>query len=74
VAIHILSFAKPVSHKNPGEHDIDEELSFPQNHRIIVHDSRGFEAGEEANIQKVLDFIERRSKMPALGDRLHVIW
>jgi hypothetical protein len=63
-----------VSHKTPGEHDIDEELSFPENGRIIVHDSQGFEAGEEANMQKVLDFIGRRSKMPVLGDLLHVIW
>ena len=63
-----------MSHKTPGEHDINEELSFPENDRIIIHDSQGFEAGEEANIRKVLDFIKRRSEMPALGDRLHMIW
>jgi hypothetical protein len=66
--------AKPVSHRTPGEHDIDKEHSFPENHRIIIHDSQGFEAGEEANMRKVLDFIEHRSEMSALADRLHVIW
>jgi len=63
-----------VSHKTPGEHDIDKPLIFPENDRIIIHDPKGFEAGEETNVQKVLDFIERRSKMPTLGDRLHAIW
>ncbi|KAF8962885.1 hypothetical protein BDZ97DRAFT_1076814 [Flammula alnicola] len=66
--------ATPVSHRTPGEHDIDKPLIFAENDRVIIHDSKGFEAGEETNVQKVLDFIERRSKMPALGDRLHAIW
>jgi hypothetical protein len=48
-----------MSHKTPGEHVINEELRFPENNLIVIHDSQGFEAGEEANIQKVLDFIER---------------
>ncbi|KDR76974.1 hypothetical protein GALMADRAFT_421840 [Galerina marginata CBS 339.88] len=66
--------ATPVSHKTPGEHDIDKPLTFPENDRIVIHDSRGFEAEEATNLQKVFDFIERRSKMPALSDRLHAIW
>ncbi|KAJ7900831.1 hypothetical protein B0H13DRAFT_2516212 [Mycena leptocephala] len=66
--------ATAVSHRTPGEHDINEPLSFPDNDRIIIHDSQGFEGGEEANVEKVFDFIDRRSKMPALGDQLHAIW
>lgn len=68
------SFAKAVADWTPGKHDIDKPLSFPTNDRIIIHDSQGFETGEEANINKVLEFIDRRSKMPALGDQLHAIW
>jgi len=68
------SFAKSVSHKTPGEHDIDKPLIFPTNDRIVIHDSNGFEAGEGTNVKKVLDFIDRRSKMQALGDQLHAIW
>ncbi|KDR71766.1 hypothetical protein GALMADRAFT_779008 [Galerina marginata CBS 339.88] len=33
-----------VSHKAPGEHDIDNPLTFPENGHIVIHDSRGFEA------------------------------
>ncbi|KAJ7740165.1 hypothetical protein B0H16DRAFT_1274426, partial [Mycena metata] len=65
---------KPVSHRTPGVHNIDKPFSFPQNDRIIIHDSQGFEPGEEGNIQTVSDFIDRRSKMPALADQLHAIW
>jgi hypothetical protein len=70
----IIYSPKAVSHRTPGEHDINKPLSFPDNDRIIIHDSQGFEGGEEANIEKVFDFIDRRSKMPALGDQLHAIW
>ncbi|KAF8064235.1 hypothetical protein FPV67DRAFT_1671980 [Lyophyllum atratum] len=66
--------ATSVSHRTPGVHDIEKALKFPENDRIIIHDSKGFESGEEANLQKVLDFIKRRSTMPALRDQLHAIW
>ncbi|KAF7360885.1 G domain-containing protein [Mycena sanguinolenta] len=73
-AVFGIEGATPVSHRTPGVHDIDKPLSFPQNDRIIIHDSQGFEPGEEGNIQTVLDFIDRRSKKPALADQLHAIW
>ncbi|KAJ6590739.1 hypothetical protein B0H10DRAFT_2092139 [Mycena sp. CBHHK59/15] len=63
-----------VSDKTPGKHDINVPLTSSTNNRIVIHDSQGFETGEEENIQKVLDFINDRSNMPALGDRLHAIW
>ncbi|KAJ6619219.1 hypothetical protein B0H10DRAFT_2027213 [Mycena sp. CBHHK59/15] len=73
-AVFGVEDATSVAHRIPGEHDIDKPLSFPANDRIIIHDSKGFETGEKANIQKVLDFINHRSNMPALGDQLHAIW
>ncbi|KAJ6447859.1 hypothetical protein C8R45DRAFT_1115655 [Mycena sanguinolenta] len=73
-AVFGLEGATPVSHRTPGVHDIDKPFSFPKNDRIIIHDSQGFEPGEEGNIQTVSDFIHRRSKMPALADQLHAIW
>ncbi|KAJ7264102.1 hypothetical protein B0H12DRAFT_1230840 [Mycena haematopus] len=73
-AVFGVEGATPVSHRTPGVHDIDKPFSFPQNDRIIIHDSQGFEPGEEGNIQTVSDFIDRRSKMPALADQLHAIW
>ncbi|KAJ6453983.1 hypothetical protein C8R45DRAFT_944902 [Mycena sanguinolenta] len=68
-AVFGLEGATPVSHRTPGVHDIE-----PFNDRIIIHDSQGFEPGEEENIQTVSDFIRRRSNMPALADQLHPIW
>ncbi|KAJ7709410.1 hypothetical protein B0H16DRAFT_1703793 [Mycena metata] len=73
-AVFGVEGATPVSHRTPGVHNIDKPFSFPQNDRIIIHDSQGFEPGEEGNIQRVSDFIDRRSKMSALADQLHAIW
>ncbi|KAF8146100.1 hypothetical protein K438DRAFT_1870589 [Mycena galopus ATCC 62051] len=75
-AVFGVEGATAVSHRTPGEHDINKPLNFPGNDRIVIHDSQGFEGGEysEANIKKVFDFIDLRSKEPALGDQLHAIW
>ncbi|KAJ6447861.1 hypothetical protein C8R45DRAFT_1224809 [Mycena sanguinolenta] len=73
-AVFGLEGATPASHRTPGVHDFDKPFSFPRNDRIIIHDSQGFEPGEEGNIQTVSDFIHRRSNMPALADQLHEIW
>ncbi|KAJ7511948.1 hypothetical protein B0H11DRAFT_720183 [Mycena galericulata] len=73
-AVFGVEGATAVSHRTPGKHDINKPLSFPENDRIIIHDSQGFEAGEEANIKKVFEFIDSRSKMPALADQLHALW
>jgi GTPase SAR1 family protein len=58
----------------PGEADIDHEFFSPQNDRFVLHDSKGFEPGEEGNVNTVRDFIERRRKMPDLKDQLHAVW
>ena len=77
VSFHLYIYShlcKPVSDKVAGDHDIEKELTLASNDRIIIHDSKGFEGGEEKNLQKVFDFIDRRSKMPALKDQIHAIW
>ncbi|KAJ7282258.1 hypothetical protein C8J57DRAFT_1172324 [Mycena rebaudengoi] len=73
-AVFGVEGATPVSHRTPGVHNIEKPFSFPKNDCIIIHDSQGFEPGEEGNIRTVSDFIDRRSKMPALADQLHAIW
>jgi GTPase SAR1 family protein len=57
-----------------GEHDIEHEISFESNDRFVFHDSRGFEAGSEDELQMVQSFIENRAKDKALLMRLHAIW
>jgi hypothetical protein len=39
-----------------------------------LHDSEGFEPGEDAKLNTVLNFIEERSKRPDLSERPHAIW
>jgi len=65
---------KYVSHGGPGEANINVGFCPNDNDRFILHDSEGFEPGEDAKFKTVMDFIEERSKRPDLRERLHAIW
>ncbi|KAJ7263042.1 hypothetical protein C8J57DRAFT_445965 [Mycena rebaudengoi] len=41
-AVFGVEGATAVSHRTPGERDINKPLTFPGNDRIIIHDSQGF--------------------------------
>ncbi|OJA15020.1 hypothetical protein AZE42_08708 [Rhizopogon vesiculosus] len=62
------------SNGRPGKANIDTEHISEQDNKFVLHDSKGFEPGDEDNVRIVRDFIQRRSHMEALGDRLHAIW
>ncbi|KAF8121946.1 hypothetical protein EV363DRAFT_1405326 [Boletus edulis] len=62
------------SDTNRGISDIDQEFVSPTNARFVVHDSLGFESGDEGNMKIVKDFVARRNAMPELKDQLHAIW
>ncbi|KAG1841626.1 hypothetical protein C8R48DRAFT_781338 [Suillus tomentosus] len=47
-----------VAHDKPGDANIDDEVILPQNDRFVLHDSKGFEPGDEDNLKTVRDFIE----------------
>jgi hypothetical protein len=57
-----------------GEANIDTEFVSPRNNKFVLHDSKGFEPGDEDNVNIVQQFIERRVNMPNLGERLHAVW
>jgi hypothetical protein len=57
-----------------GEHDIEYEITFASHDGYVFHDSRGFESGEEKELQIVQDFVRRRSQEKKLNERLHAIW
>ena len=57
-----------------GEHDIENEMTFESNRGFVFHDSCGFEAGRASELDKVKDFVQKRSAEKRLGDLLHVIW
>lgn len=62
-----------ILHKR-GVHDIEKKLEFKDNKLFIVHDSEGFEAGQENEFEVVVNFIRSRSLEKNLNDRLHAIW
>ncbi|KAF9483300.1 hypothetical protein BDN70DRAFT_327702 [Pholiota conissans] len=57
-----------------GIHDINRPFAFESNQQFIFHDSPGFEAGDESQLQKVQAFIEKRAKSTEPNDQLHAIW
>ena len=56
-----------------GEHDIENEMRFESNRAFVFHDSCGFEAGRTSELDKVKDFVQKRSANKLLQDHLHVI-
>ena len=57
-----------------GEHNIELELCFSSHNGYVFHDSRGFEAGDDRELEIVQDFVRFRSQEGSLNDRLHAIW
>ena len=68
-----LSF-KHASDKIRGVADIDQEFVSPTNKRFVVHDSLGFEAADEQNMDIVKEFVSRRKALRQLKDQLHAVW
>jgi hypothetical protein len=63
-----------VSDLNTGVSDINTEIISGDNEQFILHDSQGFEPGEDNNFEIVKNFIETRNVMPDLKDKIHAIW
>jgi hypothetical protein len=57
-----------------GEHNIENELRFTSHDGYVFHDSRGFESGDQKELEIVQDFVSRKSRERKLNDRLHAIW
>ena len=57
-----------------GIHNIEEEIEFEGNGKIVAHDSEGFEAGKQNEVDVVRNFIDRRSKEKDINQRLHLVW
>ena len=57
-----------------GEHNIEDELVFTNHDGYVFHDSRGFEIGDQRELNIVQDFIRRKTREKQLRDRLHAIW
>jgi hypothetical protein len=60
--------------KKRGIHNIDDEITYPNNPGFVFHDSGGFEAGSDVELKAVISFIECRSEASTLAEKLHAIW
>ena len=60
--------------KQRGHHDIEKEIVFQNNDKLVAHDSEGFEAGKVEEVAVVRNFIEKRSKQEDVYRRLHMVW
>ena len=63
-----------VSEYTSGDADINKEIFSAANNSLVLHDSRGYGAGELRNFQKLREFINHRIGNANIGDRLHAIW
>jgi len=57
-----------------GYHDINKEIVFQTNDKLVAHDSEGFEAGQHQEVKVVTNFIKSRAAAADVNDRLHMIW
>ncbi|KAF8325969.1 GTP-binding protein, partial [Amanita rubescens] len=57
-----------------GNHNVHDEFSFKSNPQFIFHDSPGFEAGGEQELQDVHSFIQEKAKATEVKDQIHAIW
>ncbi len=51
-----------------------DEFSFKSNPQFIFHDSPGFEAGGNKELQEVLSFLQEKAKVNDVKDQIHAIW
>ncbi|KAJ7194960.1 hypothetical protein GGX14DRAFT_545962 [Mycena pura] len=64
-----------ISDERRGECNIDDELVSEQNHLFVLHDSMGFEPGQEKNLEEAKQFLHDRSgSQVSIHKRVHAIW
>ncbi|KAJ7676351.1 hypothetical protein B0H17DRAFT_1080203 [Mycena rosella] len=72
---HVFQVDDAVSHFNPGDAEIDKEITSEINPRFVLHDSKGFEPSNLSTFNVVSDFLQRKSANSLeLKERLHAVW
>ncbi|TDZ55120.1 Uncharacterized protein CTRI78_v005652 [Colletotrichum trifolii] len=57
-----------------GQHNIEDGFESDQHPGIIIHDSEGFQAGNDKELAIFKNFLEKRSGSATVKERLHAIW
>jgi len=66
---------KDVADWKVGEADIEREYTSTENQFFVLHDSKGFEPGDNKTFDTVRKFVQQRAdKRRSLDDRLHAVW
>ena len=57
-----------------GYADINHEIFSQDNPHFVLHDSKGFEIGDDENVEIVKSFVLGRNGRESVGENLHAIW
>lgn len=57
-----------------GIHNVREELRWDTRPNLILHDSGGFEAGTNEEVNAVTAFLQEKSNAGDIGSQIHMIW
>jgi GTPase SAR1 family protein len=57
-----------------GQHDINTAFESPNHPGLLVHDSRGWQAGSDTELDLIAKFLRHRAFQKDPAESLHVIW
>jgi predicted GTPase len=57
-----------------GVHDINEAFESPRHPGLLIHDSRGWQAGSDTELELIARFLRHRAFQKDAAEALHVIW
>ncbi|KAI1295162.1 hypothetical protein F5Y03DRAFT_410636 [Xylaria venustula] len=57
-----------------GVHDINQAFENPNHPGLLIHDSRGWQAGSDAELDEIAKFLRYRAFQKNPAEALHVIW
>lgn len=57
-----------------GVHDINVAFESPKHPGLLIHDSRGWQAGSDAELDLIAKFLRHRAYQEDPAEALHVIW
>jgi predicted GTPase len=57
-----------------GVHDINVAFESPKHPGLLIHDSRGWQAGSDTELDLIAKFLRHRAFQEDPAEALHVIW
>ncbi|KAK5073607.1 hypothetical protein LTR64_007255 [Lithohypha guttulata] len=57
-----------------GVHDINKAFESPNHPGLLIHDSRGWQAGSDQELDLIAQFLRHRAYQKEAAEALHVIW